>query len=251
MPLQPEGSGPYSTAAAFVTVLDVWRDRGFGVPVTSDTLMRVGVPESLVRRTFQSLVTLELIDAKGNPTQQFQDFRQTRGDAEYRSRLQEWLRSVYADVLQYADPSVDSSDRVAEAFRGYQPDGQRRGMASLLIGLWKYAGLPIPASSPSANGEAARAPRPPRVVRARVRTTGRTPTSSSAAAQAVASGLALDGLPPGLVGLLHQIPRGSQSWTDERKRAFLRAFESVLDFSVPVNDQEVGAEEQIEQEAED
>ena len=51
-------------------------------------------------------------------------------------------RRLDADVLQFADPSMHSLDRVTEAFRSYEPAGQRRAMAALLVGLWRYAGLP-------------------------------------------------------------------------------------------------------------
>ena len=144
MPLQPNSSAPYTTSAAITAVLDAWRVRGFSVPVSVDTLIRAGVSESLGRRTLQSLVSLELVDESGNPTATFDAFKATRGEDEYKARFQEWLRSLYADVLQYTIPSVDSPERVAEAFRTYEPAGQRRAMAALFIGLWKYGGLPVP-----------------------------------------------------------------------------------------------------------
>ena len=41
-------------------------------------------------------------------------------------------------------------------------------------------------------------------------------------------------LPPGLVGLLQQIPRGGKGWTQETRDNFLTAFTAVLDFTVPI-----------------
>ncbi len=232
MPLQPKGSAPYTTSTAATLVLDAWRERGFGVPVTADVLKRVGVPESLARRTLQSLVLLDLLDEDGMPTQQFQDFRATRGADEYRTRLQEWLHGIYADVLQYANPSTDSYDRVAEAFRSYEPAGQRRSMASLLTGLWKYAGLPVNAEG-NGEGRPRRAPGRP-VARGKAASGGRTKPPSPPESKSTDFGT--EGLPPGLVGLLHQIPRKNGSWTSGRRDNFLRAFAAVLDYSVPVND---------------
>src|SRR5947207_2100967 len=107
MPLQPQGSAPYTTASAAITALDAFRDRGLGTPVTTDILTRAGVPESISSRTLNSLKSLELVDESGEPSQQFRDLRLARGDEEYRTRLQEWLRAVYAEVLQYTDPSAD------------------------------------------------------------------------------------------------------------------------------------------------
>jgi hypothetical protein len=232
MPLQPNGPAPYTTAAAVTTVLTAWRERGLGVPITADVLTRCGVAESLARRTFQSLCGLDLLNDDGTPTDQFQDFRAIRGTDEYQARLQEWLRSVYADVLQYADPSSHSYDRVTEAFRSYEPSGQRRAMASLLLGLWKHAGLPASAAASTtgdrpSQGQARKA-KPPKKP---------TPSARRGSTPAVQSGSAtsLSSLPPGLVGLLQQIPTGNRGWTKETRDSFVGAFIAVLDFTVPTS----------------
>jgi Family of unknown function (DUF5343) len=229
MALQPDGPAPYTTAQAAIITLDGWRERGLGVPITPDVLVRAGVSESLGNRTLMSLKQLGLIDEDGRPSPQMEDLRLARGPDEYQARLQKWVQGVYADVLQYADPSVDASDRVAEAFRTYLPKGQRRGMAALLIGLWKYAGLPLPSES---------APSTPRST---VMRPGRAPTTVRSLRLPLSQGRSLeesaaDDLPPGLVGLLRQIPRDGASWTAEKREGFLNAFTAVLDYSVPIGD---------------
>lgn len=227
MALQPGDQAPYTTAIAVTSVMDAWRDRGLGTPITHDVLVRAGVTESLARRTTQSLRQLELIDETSNPTPKFLDMRQARGDDEYKTRLQEWLRGLYADVLQYTDPSTDGPDRVAEAFRTYEPAGQRRSMASLLIGLWRYAGLPVVSESAP---RPARTPAVKRIVRG-----AQAKETDSARGGTVKVNSAPAGLPPALVGLLQQIPAGA-SWTTRRRDEFLKAFGAVLDFTVPVDD---------------
>ena len=148
--LQPNGRAPYTTAAAATAVLDAWRDHGFTTPITAEILLtRTGIPESISKRTLQSLRELELVDGPGQPTPVFEAFRHTRGDEEYRAALQHWLRDVYADILQHGDPSTDEPHRIREAFRTYEPVGQRLAMTSLLVGLWRYAGLPVAASKAS------------------------------------------------------------------------------------------------------
>lgn len=229
MALQPNGPAPYTTAASVTTVLDAWRDRGLGVPVTQDVLARAGVPESLARRTFQSLVALDLLSADGKPTEQFEDFKATRGDPEYRARLQEWVRGLYADVLQYVDPSAESYERVTEAFRTYEPAGQRRAMASLLLGLWKYAGLPVPSPGSPGDANGRRPARPPRVAAKPSR-----PRSKQQATEPPRGGPLPRGLPPGLIGLLQQIPSDGRGWTEETRDSFLLAFAAVLNFTVPL-----------------
>lgn len=225
MPLQPNGRAPYTTVAAATAALSAFRDRGLGLPITADVLTRAGVPESIARRTLQSLRELELVDKQGQPTATFEAMRQARGDEEYKALLQEWLRDVYADVLQYGDPSVDVLDKVQEAFRTYEPVGQRKSMASLLVGLWRYAGLQVAAAenrdSRSVSTRQARSRSP----RKRV---SQTPKGQL--------GSATGNLPPGLVGLLHEIPKPGDSWTSDRRDSFLKAFEAILDFTIRVDD---------------
>jgi hypothetical protein len=230
MPLEPKGAAPYTSATAAVAALDAYRDRGLGTPITPEILTRAGVPESIARRTLQSLITLELIGEDGRPTEQWQVLSAARGQEEYRARLQEWLRAVYADVLQYADPTTHSLDRIVEAFRSYEPAGQRRSMAALLIGLWKYAGLPVEGAESQRPPTAARRPtsRPPRAISQ--------PRARITQPALPAAGLPVDGLPPGLLGLLQQIPTGGRTWTTTTRDRFLEAFRAVLDFSVPVDD---------------
>jgi hypothetical protein len=194
-------------------------------------LIRAGVPESLARRTHASLKLLGLIDENDQPTEQLNALKQARGDDEYRTRLQEWLRGLYVDVLQYTDPSTDASDKVAEAFRTYEPAGQRRAMAALFVGLWKYAGLPVPAESAAQRSSGARPPR--------VRPPDRPQARQTSNPKAKDDAHTPTGLPPGLVGLLQQIPRGNDTWTTKRRDDFLNAFRAVLDFTVPVDDSPV------------
>jgi hypothetical protein len=231
MTLQPAGPAPYTSAISLITALDAFRDRGLGTPITADVLIRAGVQESIAPRTVHSMKLLDLLTEDGKPTEQFEDLRTARGDDEYHARLQAWLRGVYADVLKYTDPSSDTQARVAEAFRTYTPAGQRRPMALLLIGLWRYAGLPVPES----DEQDPAASRPRHVVKKK--RTARKTVPPPMTQQIDADGS--QGLPPGLVGLLRQIPRDGASWTSVRREEFMNAFAAVLDFSVPVNDEPV------------
>ena len=226
MPLQPNDKAPYTTGLAAITALDAFRDRGLGIPITADILTRAGVPESISRRTLHSLVLLELIDADGQPSPTFEAFRQARGDEEYRALLQEWLRGVYADVLQYGDPSTDPLDRVQEAFRTYQPAGQRVAMASLLVVLWRYAGLPVAGAE---NVD----PRRQVPHKAKPRKAKPSPPKEGWG-KPVSSRLML---PPGLLGVLEDIPPQGESWTTERRNSFLRLFEVALNHYVTINDE--------------
>jgi hypothetical protein len=235
MTLTPDGPAPYAPPSAVIALIVGFRERGYATPFTPEVLGRAGVSESLVNRTLQALKLLDLLGADGNPTSQFEELKRVRGDEEYREKLKEWLYAVYADVLKYADPTKDAPSRVTEAFRGYQPEGQRQRMVTLMLGLFEYAGLPLhaeatkrvapaPAVKPKRSipqQPASRRPAPKQRIT-------NTPAGSPAADPSAS------GLPPQLVGLLHAIPRNGQGWTEERRDGFLKAFTAVLDFSVPI-----------------
>lgn len=235
--LKPAGPAPYTAATSAVTAIDAYRERGLGIPVTPEVLVRAGVKESIAARTILSLKQLGLLDDHGRPTELFEELKATRTDEDYRARLQEWLRNVYGDVLQYTNPSEDPPEKVATAFRGYKPEGQRAAMAGLLVGLWRYAGLPVaegPGSSrPSGSPTPRRITVPRRVERVPAIDT-RQPTRSD--------------LPPELVGLLHGIPRDGSGWTRGRRDAFLKLFEVALDYLVPVEGASGESREDDEQE---
>jgi hypothetical protein len=42
------------------------------------------------------------------------------------------------------------------------------------------------------------------------------------------------GLPPAIAGLMESLPEQSDGWTAAERAKFLKTFESVLDFSIPI-----------------
>lgn len=140
MPLVQNGGAPYAPVATVLEVITRYRDRGLQTPFTADVLTRAGVTEGLAPRTLQSLRLLDLINEQGEPTEEFERLRQAPTD-EFPQRLEALIRMVYADVFQFADPSVDNQERVADAFRQYTPAGQRGRMVTLFLGLCQEAGI--------------------------------------------------------------------------------------------------------------
>lgn len=232
--LTPGGPAPYTTAVSVITGMDAFRDRGLGTPVTAEVLTRAGVKETIANRTILSMKQLGLLDENGKPSEQFEELRLTRSDEEYRVGLQEWLRGVYADVLQYTNPSDDHPSKVADAFRGYEPAGQRAAMAGLLVGLWRYSGLPVVDPNSGREQRTERRARPAPSSRKPASPTRSQSGSSGHSSKEANLEISEGGLPPGLVGLLHQIPRAPDGWTVGRRQEFMNAFEAVLSFSVPI-----------------
>src|SRR4051812_19365886 len=106
MALVSGSSAPYTPAAPVVNLIKRVRDKGLTFPVTQDVLLRAGVAESLLGRTFQALQLLELIDDKGQPTEIFQKLRAVP-EKDYKTTLALWLKQVYAEVFSFADPAAE------------------------------------------------------------------------------------------------------------------------------------------------
>ena len=206
------------------------RSRGLPSPVDADVLARAGVSPSLIPRTLQSLVGLDLITDKGEITPQFEGIRKAP-EAEYNDRILDWLNATYADVLAFADPATDDETKIRDAFRNYKPYGQQERMVTLFLKLYAHAGV---AAKPAVNPPPRIRPAAPKAKVPAART-GAGP--SRAFAGAIAKGeLPPDSgaLPPALSGLLAQLPSAGEGWTKSRRHQFIATFGAVLDFCFPI-----------------
>lgn len=223
MALISNSNGPYAPAFTIVTLLKRFRDKGLAFPVTPEVLLRAGVPQSLIRRTLQTLQLLELIDEDGNATEVLKKIRGVP-EKEYQATLAAWLKQVYAEVFAFADPDGDQT-QVRDAFRAYLPHAQQERMVTLFLALCAEAGL-------APEGKRAEA-------KPRVRTATPALTTASTIARAVAARKAAHPahastgtLPPELAGLMARLPLNG--WTQETRNKFMKTFESVLDYVIPI-----------------
>jgi hypothetical protein len=153
MPVTPDRAGPYAPAKVIIDLVERYRSKGLPTPVNGEVLARAGVPESVIARSLQALVTLDLIDAEGRPTVVLEGMR-VAPEAEYRNRMGEWLTAAYADALQFVDPASATETEIRDAFRQYKPIGQQPRMVILFMGLFRHAGL-----APDKNPTGGAAPR--------------------------------------------------------------------------------------------
>src|SRR5512146_77360 len=114
MPIVADGQAPYAPPATVLSIIQGFRDRGLQTPFTLDVLARAGVSESLGPRTLQSLKLLDLVDADGEPTQQFTDLAKAP-QAEFGDRLAGILHSVYEDVFKFVNLNEDDYQRARDA----------------------------------------------------------------------------------------------------------------------------------------
>ncbi len=222
---------PYAPASAILEIVNRYRNRGLVFPVTAEVLARAGISDSLIPRTLQALHTLDLFGADGNPTATMEAIR-LAPEAEYQKRLEDWLKSSYAEVFAFVDPTADDKTRIRDAFRGYNPIAQQSRMVTLFTGLCAAAGLmpekAVPAPRNHAPRPAAAVPRPtPRAANSPVRNAVQAQTGKRAAANAY-------GLPPAIAGLVESLPSPEDGWTIAERDKFLTTFKAVLDFAIPV-----------------
>ncbi len=227
MAVTADKPGPYTSPSAILDIIDRYRSRGLPTPVNADVLGRAGISLGLIPRTIHSLQTLELIGEDGKPTKTFDALRLAPED-EFKTRLAEWLKAVYADVFAFVDPSKDDEVRVRDAFRTYQPVGQQSRMVTLFQGLCTAAGL-----SPEKTVPTNRAP-------AASRSSPRNVSPIAKRNLATLSGKNRSGITPStgipapVAGLLSSLPQEGEGWTKETRQKFLDTFETVLDFCFPV-----------------
>lgn len=233
MPPSNGQHAPYAPPSAVLSIIDRFRDRGLTTPFDADVMIKAGVPESLANRTLMALRDLGLVEESGHPSEQLQELATARGD-EYRQRLASIVHERYKDIFAFVDPATDSLEQIQEAFRGYEPRGQRSRMVTLFLGLCQAAELaPETPKRAAPRNPAARAPKPKPVA---------TPMRASRPARVGiparnAPTAATSGLPSALAGLLDELPPPGEGWTPARRDQFLTVFRSVLDFSYPVRDE--------------
>ena len=238
MAVTADQSAPYTAPKAITDVIERYRNRGLPSPINSDVLMRASVvSKSLIPRTVQSLETLDLIDSEGKPTPNLEGLR-LAPEAEFKSRMAEWLKSTYSDVFSFVDPSTDSEVAIRDAFRGYKPVGQQDRMVTLFVGLCAAAGLMPEKSVAAPRTDQVRAmrrygnPQPSKVVSA----VG-TATASRAARRygnPQPSPSTTSDVPAPLAGLLATLPTWTIGWSKAKRDGFMTAFGSVLDFCIPI-----------------
>src|ERR1700716_2236116 len=98
MAVTADKPSPYAPPSAILDLIARHRSRGLPPVVSAEALGRAGISESLIPRTMQALTTLDLIDETGKPTPTFEGIR-LAPEAEYKKRLEDWLKGTYADVF--------------------------------------------------------------------------------------------------------------------------------------------------------
>jgi len=223
-------------------VVERFRDRGLQTPFTTEVLAKAGVTESLVNRTLQTLKLLDLVEDDGNPSQALRDYAKAP-EEEAKARFAEMVRGTYAPIFSFVDPATDTPGRIRDAFRSYEPRGQQDRMVILFLGLCEYAGIIsiVPKRTPG--------PKPVRAGSSKPRST--TPPRARAGSKHGSGGRddsqVPDQLPDAIQGVVRELAVIGPTWTKERRGAFMKVWEAVVDFSYPVHEPEEFVPEDTEE----
>ncbi|WP_159946310.1 DUF5343 domain-containing protein [Rhizobium sp. 18065] len=230
MPVTTESPGPYAPASAIIGLIERHRNKGLPSPVDGEVLGRAGISDSLIQRTLQAMQTLGLLDEDKRPTDTLEGLRKAP-ESDYKIRIIEWLNIAYADALAFIEPGTADETDIRDAFRSYKPVGQQDRMVTLFIGLYTYAGARSERAARQAPVRKGVPTKPVPITRS-----ARQPVSLSSRLPGVPSSVAplgMNALPPALAGLLASLPPQGESWTNERREAFVKTFSAVLDFCYP------------------
>jgi hypothetical protein len=208
-----------------IGLIERHRNKGLPSPIDADVLARAGMSPSLIPRTMQSLVGLDLITEDGQPSEALEGLR-LAPESEYKQRLAQWLTGAYADALQFVDPATDDEIKIRDAFRSYRPVGQQSRMVTLFGALFAYAGIAPERVRPPAPRNKATSPKqrpaytaPQKNREQRVGGTGHTTNT---------------GLPPALAGMIASLAADGPGWSAERRDQFVAALRGLIDFCFPV-----------------
>lgn len=223
--IQADGTAPYAPPKTVIDLVERYRDKGLRTPFDLDVLGQAGISSGLAPRVLQALRLLDLIDSDGNPTPALESLRKASTD-DFRSVLAEVVREAYADVFNFVDPAEDTTDAISDAFRSYNPPGQRGRMVTLFIGLCREAGIidwKPPPRAGAVNG--AKVPAHQRATRSRPLPARRSSSRSRS------------GVPAQIEALLDTLPDQDEGWSRGRRDQFVAAFTAILDYTYPLREQ--------------
>ena len=151
-------NAPYAPIRNVLDVLHRLRDRGIPNPLTPDSIQSIGVPDGNAHRTVQTFKFLGVVDDAGAPTAAATRLQQA-STSEYSAVLAEIIRAAYQKVFELVDPAQDTDVAIADAFRRFEPAGQRYRMVPLFMGLCAEAGIIPPERAVQPRGPSAEAVR--------------------------------------------------------------------------------------------
>ena len=237
----PDNFAPYAALSNVMSVITRKRERGLQTPLDAKALETISVPLGNASRTLQALRFLDLINDDGSSTECFERLCRA-GDTggEYRELLGQIIRDAYQRVFAIIDPAKDSEIAIRDAFRQFEPQGQRPRMVAFFLGMCEQAGITErkvrirkreirrPTKTSSQQG-----------TRPQVIQTQKMPLDSGSESQPkIAHPTQSEEVKYRLIfAVIQQLPL-QRRWNATRRQKWLRAVEAAVDLVVDVVDEE-------------
>ena len=136
---------PYAPGNRVVSVVQRLHKGTAPQALTAKALVSLGCPEGSADRIQKALRFLGLITPEFELTDTSVKLRKATSD-EYQPLLAEILKAAYMPIFESYDPATASGIDLDNAFKPYDPAGQRKYMVALFMALSREAGL-APAAS--------------------------------------------------------------------------------------------------------
>lgn len=131
-------TGPYAPPTNILQLIQRQRQAGLPDIINPQLLVRLGMPEGNLPRIMQAMRFLGFVDEEGRQTDLFHRLRKATTE-DYPTFLKQVLMSAYAPIFAIRDPATATDIELADAFRHYEPSGQRPRMVTLFLGLCREA----------------------------------------------------------------------------------------------------------------
>lgn len=223
---------------AFRTLLNTLEDmKKRAIPNRIDRSFLTGMSGAGQTQFIGGLRGLGLIDAAGNVQPRLRDM--VNADSKERQRLLgEVLRATYPEAVELGKTNSTTGELV-EVFRkhyGVSGDTARKAIAFYLQAA-KFAG-DVPVSQLFQTPKVSSSGTRKKVSKSGGGTAN---TNGGGETETVTPATPTD-LHPALAGVLGELPKRGRGWTQQRHDAFMQTFEAVVNFTIPIVDEEPGDE---------
>jgi hypothetical protein len=217
-------SMPYAPAAPVLGIVRRVREKGLPDHLSTSSLKELGIAAGNADRVLRALQFLGLVDEDERQTDVFKQLGRTR-DAEYPRFLAEVIHRAYSAVFAEVDPATDGGLKLHNAFRPYEPGGQRSRMVSLFAALCREAAI-LPGGPVGSRLRARSAPR--------VREYDSIHPAASNDGAASQEPVSID--KELVLAVLARLP-ASGRWTRQQREKWIAAVAAAVDLTIEVEDQ--------------
>jgi hypothetical protein len=232
-PQSPSTNRPYGAVPNILEVLRRIRTRNLPERIDRDFLLAAGIPAATTYRSAFALEFLGLVDADEVPTEAARQIAIST-DEEYQTILLDLLHRAYRDVFAVYDPAKDPPERIAQAFRRYNPASARDRMLNFFLGMCREAGIPV-LDTPRPRPSAANAnPKPSNMTRPKPKAATEQPIAQPPLPPLTPHVDDRSEFPPALELLIRILPQPGSPMTAEQRKHWITMAEAALGLIYPL-----------------